>query len=230
MSELRKYVKGEGKDWNANDKIAWGGGEVHEDFKDLQLAINNFGGALGFALVKVDGFIGPATAGAVKSIYDAVVKKNPLLTATPFPVPDTKEEVAEFAQFIRGWLVETAAKALAIPPLRRYAKGKGAEWNANESIAWGSGDIEAEFKHLQGDLNHFAGGLGFAKLDVDGKLGGKSVAAIKAVYDAVVKQNALLAATPFPVPDTKEEVAEYAQFVRAWLRGTAGKALAVNVA
>ena len=56
------------------------------------------------------------------------------------------------------------------------------------------------------------------------------MAAIKGVYDAVVKQNALLAATPFPVPDTKEEVAEYAQFVRAWLRGTAGKALAVNVA
>ena len=113
MSELRKYVKGEGKDWNANDKIAWGGGEVHEDFKDLQLAINNFGGALGFALLKVDGFIGPATAGAVKSIYDAVVKKNPLLTATPFPVPDTKEEVAKCAQFIRSWLGGTAAQGLS---------------------------------------------------------------------------------------------------------------------
>jgi lysozyme family protein len=229
MSELRKYVKGEGKDWNANDKIAWGAGAVHEDFKDLQLAINNFGGALGFALLKVDGFFGPATAGAVKSIYDAVVKKNPLLTATPFPVPDTKEEVAEFAQFIRGWLAETAAKALGIPPMRRYAKGTGHDWNANESIAWGSGDVEADFKHLQADLNHFTS-LGFAKLDEDGKLGGKSVAAIKAVYEAVVKKNALFAATPFPVPDTKEEVAEYAQFIRAWLRGTASTALAVTVA
>ena len=32
------------------------------------------------------------------------------------------------------------------------------------------------------------------------------------------------------VPDTKEEVAEYAQFVRAWLKATASSTLAIAVA
>ena len=51
-----------------------------------------------------------------------------------------------------------------------------------------------------------------------------------AIYDALVAKNPMNAMTLFPVPDTKEEVAEYAQFIRAWLRNTASKTLAVTVA
>ena len=39
-----------------------------------------------------------------------------------------------------------------------------------------------------------------------------------------------LAATPFPVPKTKEEVAEYAQFIRQWLQTVAEEALTVGTA
>jgi hypothetical protein len=48
----------------------------------------------------------------VKAIYDKVVAKNQLLSATVFPVPDTKEEVAEYAMFIRAWLRDVASKQL----------------------------------------------------------------------------------------------------------------------
>ena len=107
----RKLEKG--KDWNLKGEIAYGVGPVHEDLKGLQKALNSFTSITGHKL-DVDGFIGPKSAHAVKAIYDAVVKKNPLLTATPFPVPDTKEEVAEYAEFIRDWVKSTASTALAV--------------------------------------------------------------------------------------------------------------------
>ena len=107
----RKLEKG--KDWNEKGEIVAGVGPVHEELKGLQQTLNQFASISGHKL-DVDGFIGPRTAHAVKAIYDAVVKKNPLLTATPFPVPDTKEEVAEYGEYIRDWMKTTAATALAV--------------------------------------------------------------------------------------------------------------------
>lgn len=83
---------------------------------------------------------------------------------------------------------------------------------------------------LQRDLNGFAAKLGYDKLDTDGFLGPKSVDAIGVVYTAVVMKNPLLRATPFPILKTKEEVAEWAQFIRDWLTGTAAKALEISEA
>jgi hypothetical protein len=108
---FRKLEKG--KDWNLKGEIAYGVAGVHDELKDLQKELNHFASISAIKL-DVDGFIGPRTGHAVKAIYDAVVKKNPLLAATPFPVPDTKEEVAEYAQFIRDWLQGTAAKTLGV--------------------------------------------------------------------------------------------------------------------
>ena len=41
-----------------------------------------------------------------------MIAKKPLAAMTPFPVPDTKEEVAEFCMFIRAWLHDVAGKHL----------------------------------------------------------------------------------------------------------------------
>src|SRR5207342_3438902 len=112
LSPLRRYHQGTGKEWNTKDQIAYGAGPVHEDFKKLQESVNHFAGALGFSPLTVDGFLGAHTAKAVTSIYEATIKKNPLLIGTAFPPPDSKEEVAEYAQFIRQWLDTTASKAL----------------------------------------------------------------------------------------------------------------------
>ena len=35
----------------------------------------------------------------------------------------------------------------------------------------------------------------------------------------------MLAMTPFPPPDSKEEAAEFCMFIRQWLRDVAGKQL-----
>jgi hypothetical protein len=114
--------------------------------------------------------------------------------------------------------------------LKRYEQGEGKDWNVKETIAFGKGDVHKEFQGLQVDLNNLATRVGFDKLDVDGFLGPKSVEAINAVYSAVIKKNPGLAATPFPVPKTKEEVAEYAQFIRQWLQTVAEEALTVGTA
>ena len=82
------------------------------DFTRLQQAINLFAPPLGFKPLELDGFLGDHTVKAVTTIYQAAVKKNPGLSATAFPPPDTKEEVAEYAQFIRRWLDTSAANAL----------------------------------------------------------------------------------------------------------------------
>ncbi len=104
----------QGTDWNLKGAIAFGVGPVHEELRLLQAQLNQFASIIGTEKIEVDGFIGPHTAHAVKAIYAAVLKKNPLLAATPFPVPDTKEEVAEYAQFISDWLKGTAATALGV--------------------------------------------------------------------------------------------------------------------
>ena len=114
MTELRDYEKGEGKDWNVKETIAYGRGEVHKDFQGLQRDLNAFAPSMGYEALDVDGFLGPKSVDAIGMVYTAVVMKNPLLRATVFPIPKTKEEVAEWAQFIRDWLKETAAKTLEI--------------------------------------------------------------------------------------------------------------------
>jgi|RhiMetdeSRZDD1v2_1073273.scaffolds.fasta_scaffold2061554_1 hypothetical protein len=109
--------------------------------------------------------------------------------------------------------------------LKRYERGEGKDWNVKETIAFGKGDVHKEFQGLQADLNNYASRFGFEKLDVDGFLGPKSVTAFEKIYAAVIKKNPALAATPFPVPKTKEDVAEYAQFIRQWLQTVAKDAL-----
>jgi len=111
---LQRYERGEGKDWNVKDTIAYGRGEVHKDFQGLQRDLNAFAPKLGYDKLDDDGFLGPKSVDAIGIVYTAVVMKNPLLSATPFPIPKTKEEVAEWAQFIRNWLTTTAATALEI--------------------------------------------------------------------------------------------------------------------
>lgn len=116
MTQLKRYEQGDGKDWNANDKIAWGKGDVHKDFQALQGDLNEFSLLLGFDKLDLDGFLGAQTVAAFQKIYDAVIKKNPGLAATAFPPPKTKEDVAEYAQFIRQWLRTTATSALEPAP------------------------------------------------------------------------------------------------------------------
>jgi lysozyme family protein len=112
MATLRKYEKGEGKDWNTKESIAFGRGDVHKDFMGLQKDLNDFASALGFAKLDVDGFLGPKSVAAFNQIYDAALKKNPLLAANVFPPPKTKEDIAEYCQFMRQWLNETGRKVL----------------------------------------------------------------------------------------------------------------------
>ena len=127
--------------------------------------------------------------------------------------------------FTRAWLEETARSALGLGDLRHYHRGQGKEWNVKDTIAYGAGPVHEEFKALQGDVNAFAATVGFAPLEQDGFIGAKTAAAVKAIYDAVVKRKPMATVTAFPVPDTKEEVAEFAMFIRAWLKDVAKPAL-----
>jgi lysozyme family protein len=112
VSTFRVLDRGEGKDWNVKGDIAYGKGAVHDDFLGIQRELNKLAKVVGFSALEVDGFIGPKTAAAVKQTYDKVVGKNPLFGITLFPPPNTKEETAAYAQFIHGWLKDTASKQL----------------------------------------------------------------------------------------------------------------------
>jgi lysozyme family protein len=112
VSTFRVFERGEGKDWNVKGEIAYGKGAVHDEFLGIQRELNKLAGAVGFRPLDVDGFIGPRTAAAVKQTYDKLVAMNPIYGITLFPPPDTKEETAAFAQFIHGWLRDTASKQL----------------------------------------------------------------------------------------------------------------------
>jgi uncharacterized protein (DUF2236 family) len=215
----------EGKDWAKSGAAIKGLGDAGSVFRGLQADLNLFGSAVGFELVKIDGLIGDATTSAFRAVYDAVVAKNAMLAATPFAVPDSAANVATYAAMLRDWLTTTALTALAVSPLRKYVRGHGKDWNVKDEIAYGAGPIHDEFIALQTLLNRFATACGFAKLDADGLIGAKTASAVFHVYEAVVAKNPMLAATPFPPPDTKEEVAEYSQFVGHWLTDTASKAL-----
>ena len=112
VSTFRVYERGEGKDWNVKGEIAYGKGAVHDEFLGIQRELNKIAGVVGFKPLEVDGFIGPKTATAIKSTFERVKAKNPLLAVTLFPPPNTKEETAAFAQFIHDWLKNTAIKNL----------------------------------------------------------------------------------------------------------------------
>lgn len=223
MSDDRKLETG--RDWTQHGDTITGTGAARDVFRGIQADLNYFADKVGFEAVKVDGVLGPQTMAALKAVHLAVVTSNPMLAATIIP-PTTVAETAEHAMASRTWLETTARKALGLADLRRYHKGTGKEWNVKDAIAYGAGPVHDDFKALQTDLNRFAGAVGFAPLTVDGFLGAKTAAATKAIYDALVAKNPMHAMTMFPVPDTKEECAEYCMFIRAWLGKHAGQLIA----
>jgi lysozyme family protein len=213
----------EGTDWARHGNTITGKGGALAEFRGIQADLNYFADKVGFEAVKVDGALGPRTLAAVQAVAGAVAKADPALKDPGGH--GSVDDVAKNAVAIRGWLETTARQALGLGDLRRYHRGQGKEWNVKDTIAYGAGPVHEEFKGLQGDLNGFAGALGFAPLGVDGFIGAQTAAAVKQVYDAVVKKKPLAAMTPFPVPDTKEEAAEFAMFIRKWLKDVATKAL-----
>ncbi len=213
------------RDWTQHGDTITGTGAAREVFRGIQADLNYFADKVGFEPIKVDGVLGPKTMAALKATHVAVVASNPMLAATLIP-PTTVAETAAHAMASRTWLETTARKALGLTDLRRYHKGSGKEWNVKDAIAYGAGPVHADFLALQTDLNRFAKAIGFAPLAVDGFLGAKTAAATKAIYDALVAKNPMNAITSFPVPDTKEECAEYCMFIRAWLGKSAGQLLA----
>ncbi|MBP8811992.1 MAG: hypothetical protein KBG48_34265 [Kofleriaceae bacterium] len=223
MTDNRKLEAG--RDWNQAGDTITGDAATREIFRGIQADLNYFAEPCGFEAVKVDGVLGPKSLAALQAVNAAVIKANPALTGTLMP-PTTVADVATYAMMTRDWLEKTARSALGVTDLRRYHKGTGKEWNVKDAIAYGAGPVHADFVALQTDLNRFAGALGFAALDTDGMIGPKTAKAVKAIYDALVAKNPLNVITAFPVPDTKEEVAEYCMFIRAWLATKAGALLA----
>jgi lysozyme family protein len=213
----------EGTDWTQQGNVVTGKGDAVASFRALQADLNYFAEKVGFEAVKVDGALGPKTLAAVQKVIAAVGKADPKLAAPPSQT--TLAEVATHAVFTRAWLESTARNALGVGDLRHFHRGQGKEWNVKGSIAFGAGPVHEEFKGLQADLNVFADAIGFQALELDGFIGDRTADAVKWVYEAVVKKNPMATMTAFPVPDTKEEVAEYAMFIRAWLKDVATKAL-----
>jgi hypothetical protein len=220
MSE--KLTKG--KDWTVEGNSIAGKGEGRTQFRGLQADLNLYAEKLGYDRVEIDGLIGEKTLTALNLVVNQVTITSPALTAG-VPPHNTKEEIAENAGAIRGWLTATALGALNVSPFRRYLRGQGKDWNVKESIAYGAGPVHEDFRNLQSELNRFASTVGFSALQTDGFIGPKTAEAVTKVYQAVLKRNPLLAGTPFPPPDTKEEAAEYAAFIRWWLTNVAAKNL-----
>jgi lysozyme family protein len=111
MGTLRDYEKGEGKDWNVKGSIAYGKGQVHEDFKGLQQDLNRFASQVGFPKLQVDGFLGDETVAAWRKTYDTALKKDPLATIEILPIV-SKEQLATVCQRVRHWLQTTGVKVL----------------------------------------------------------------------------------------------------------------------
>ena len=194
------------------------------ELRGLQADLNQYGEKLGFDRVKVDGLIGPQTVTALNLVVNQVAIAQPALTQG-LPPHGSKEEVVANAAALRGWLMAFARGALDVSPFRRYLRGQGKDWNVKDTIAYGAGEVHEEFKNLQAELNRFAETVRFKPLEVDGFIGPRTAEAVKSVFAAVVARNPMAAATPFPVPDTKEEAAEYAAFIRSWLSTVAAKHL-----
>jgi len=193
----------------------------------LQADLNLYAPVANFEPVRVDGAVGPMTLEALKKVVAAVLAKNSLMTPAAFTT-NSPADLTTYSEQIRDWLHDVASKALAVTPLRLYKKGAGKDWNIKGEIAYGAGAVHDEFVALQRDLNKLAGPVGFKPLDADGFIGPKTASAIKATFDKVVAKNAMLGVTLFPVPDTKEETAEYAAFIRDWLDKVATRHLAAE--
>jgi lysozyme family protein len=214
-----------GTDWAVEGNAIGGRGEGRAQFRGLQADLNLFGETLGFDRVKVDGMVGHKTVAAVNAVVNAVTANAPGVAAAGIPPHGTAEEVATHAPAIRGWLLAFALGALNVSRLRRYVRGAGKDWNTKDQIAYGAGEVHGEFQALQTELNRFAEAIGFAPLAIDGFIGPKTAVAVTQIYEAAIKKNPGLAATPFPPPDSKEEAAEYAAFIRWWLSNVAAKAV-----
>lgn len=214
-----------GKDWNKQGSTVTGTGEAKSVFRSLQADLNQYAQAANFEAVKIDGIIGPQTVDAANKIVKAVLASNPLLVPIEFTTPDSPESVAQYAARIRDWLHTTAARALKVQPIRVYQKGEGQDWNLKGNIAYGAGAVHDEFLGLQRDLNKLAETVGFKPLEVDGFIGPATAAAVKATFEKVVAKNPMAGVTLFPPPDTKEEAAEFAAFIRDWLDRVATKQL-----
>jgi len=213
-----------GKDYTSSGSTFTGKGEALSEFRGLQADLNLYAQAANFEAVRIDGIVGPKTADAVKKVVEAVLAKNKLLIPAAFTYNNARD-IAKDAPPIRGWLHTPAASTLSVTPFRLYKKGAGKDWNIKGDIAYGAGAVHDEFLGLQRDINQFADVVGFKKLDVDGFLGPKTAAAVKATFEKVVAKNPVFGVTLFPPPDTKEEAAEFAAFIRDWLDKTAKKQL-----
>jgi len=194
------------------------------ELRGLQADLNQYGEKIGFDRVKVDGLIGQQTVVAVNLVVNQVAIAQPALTAS-VPPHGSKEEIVENAAAIRGWLMAFARGALDVSPFRRYIRGQGKDWNVKDTIAYGAGEVHEDFKNLQSELNRFADVVKFKPLEVDGFIGPKTAEAVTKVWEQVIIRDLMLAATPFPIPDSKEEAAEYAGFIRSWLSTVAANKL-----
>jgi len=217
-----EYVAG--KDFTASGGNFTAKGEVLSEFRSLQADLNRFAPVANFEGIKIDGIIGARTLDAVKKVMAAVLAKNSLLVPATFTA-DSVDEVAKYALRIREWLQTTAAKELDVMTFRVLERGEGKDWNVKGDIAYGKGAVHDDFLGIQRELNRLAKIVGFQPLDVDGFIGPKTAAAVKATYDKLVGTNSIFGITLFPPPNTKEETAAFAQFIHAWLRETAVKQL-----
>ena len=217
-----EYVAG--KDFKSSGSNYTGQGEARSEFRGLQADLNLYAQVANFEAVKIDGIVGPRTHDAVKKVVEAVLAKNKLLIPAAFTY-NGAEDIARYAPRIREWLHTTAASTLSVAPFRLYQRGAGKDWNVKGDIAYGAGPVHDEFMGLQRDLNKLADVVGFKKLEVDGFIGPNTAAAVKSTYEKVVAKEPMLGVTLFPPPDTKEEAAEFAAFIRDWIQKTASKHL-----
>jgi lysozyme family protein len=218
-----------GKDYAAKNDYFAGIGTANVTFRGLQADLNLFAKSCGFEAVVIDGLIGDKTLAAANTLVNTAVAKDVNKTPDFFRM-ESAEEVAKNATAIRDWVRAVAGPTLQITTVRTYLRGDGKDWNVKGDIAYGAGIVHDEFKGLQADLNGLAQHVGFAKLNVDGFLGPKTAAAVKKTYDATVKKNAFFGITMFPVPDTKEEVAEFCMMIREWIKTVAVKNLVAEAA
>lgn len=222
-----KFVSG--KDYTAQHNYFAGIGTASVTFRGLQADLNLFAKSCGFDAVVIDGLIGDKTLVAANTLINTAVAKDVSKTPDFFRM-ESVEEVAKNAVEIRNWLRTVAGPTLQVTTARTYVRGEGKDWNVKGDIAYGVGTVHDEFKSLQADLNQLAAHVGFAQLTVDGFLGPQTAAAVKKIYEVTVPKNPLFGITMFPVPDTKEEVAEFCMMIREWIRTVAVKNLIAEAA
>lgn len=116
MTTLRRYERGADKDWDADERAAWGTGAAHEAFRGLEADLNEFSLLCGFDKLDAAGTLGDRTVEAFRKVLDAVLRRDPTVAPTEFPVPERPEDLATHAAFVRAWLTTVAAEVLAPAP------------------------------------------------------------------------------------------------------------------